>query len=283
MEKRVTNKAEFLEALGKLLNSLPPDEQREAMEYYQNYFEDAGTEQEQRVLATLGSPESVAKAILGSQDQESGWAEDQSEKFHADLPNNAAEQPEEHVSPASQTSVEPFGVVEEGEFRELSPQEKEYGEEEKKSQQQSLPEENPEQTKQQQTQRPTASSTVSDWVVPVVIICTFPIWFSLAIVLFSVALAIVCVFFFFVLVLFLLSLAFAAGAVFSFVAGGMAMGSSFGTGLFGLGAGLFLLGLTVLSFWLWVRFTFSLVPTMVRGVVDLCKLPFQKWKGGAAA
>ena len=57
------NKKQFLEQLEKLLSDLPEEERREAIAWYQDYFDDAGEENEADVIAQLRSPEDVARNI----------------------------------------------------------------------------------------------------------------------------------------------------------------------------------------------------------------------------
>lgn len=57
------NRAEFMSALEKLLVSISEDERAEALQYYEDYFEDAGPENEEQVIKELGSPEKVAAII----------------------------------------------------------------------------------------------------------------------------------------------------------------------------------------------------------------------------
>lgn len=56
-------KKEYLATLAKELQSLPYDEQKEALEYYQNYFNDARVENEQTVMSELGSVEALGAHI----------------------------------------------------------------------------------------------------------------------------------------------------------------------------------------------------------------------------
>ncbi len=82
------NKNEFLRQLETLLMDFPEEERREAMEYYVEYFDEAGPEKEDEVLKELGSPQKVAthireelagKELISSdsfasgQDKTSGW------------------------------------------------------------------------------------------------------------------------------------------------------------------------------------------------------------------
>ena len=57
------NKNEFLSQLEKFLSDLPEEERREAMEYYVEYFDEAGPERESDVLKEFGSPKEVADRI----------------------------------------------------------------------------------------------------------------------------------------------------------------------------------------------------------------------------
>ena len=57
------NRAKFMRRLAELLSDVPPMERDEALQYYNDYFDDAGTENESGVIASLGMPEELAKAI----------------------------------------------------------------------------------------------------------------------------------------------------------------------------------------------------------------------------
>ena len=55
---------EFLQRLDKaLLAQVTEEERAEAIQFYEEYFSEAGPEQEEAVLAELGSPEKVAAII----------------------------------------------------------------------------------------------------------------------------------------------------------------------------------------------------------------------------
>lgn len=50
------NREQFIAQLARLLQDLPPAERQEAIRYYQEYFDDAGEENEDAVIQELGSP-----------------------------------------------------------------------------------------------------------------------------------------------------------------------------------------------------------------------------------
>ncbi len=54
---------EYMEELEQLLLSLPTEEREEAIRYYNDYFEDAGVENEDRVIRELGTLEEVSAKI----------------------------------------------------------------------------------------------------------------------------------------------------------------------------------------------------------------------------
>ena len=57
------NREQFIAQLARLLQDLPPTERQEAIRYYQEYFDDAGEENEDAVIQELGSPGKVAASI----------------------------------------------------------------------------------------------------------------------------------------------------------------------------------------------------------------------------
>lgn len=82
------SRKEFMEELQVLLGELPVEEREEAIRYYESYFEEAGTDQEQAVLNELGSAGRIAAQILrdyrmenqGGMYTENGYQEEGKEK-----------------------------------------------------------------------------------------------------------------------------------------------------------------------------------------------------------
>lgn len=57
------NRAEFMKILRSELRRLPEDERNSALEYYEEYFDEAGPQKEQQVLENLGNPKKIAGQI----------------------------------------------------------------------------------------------------------------------------------------------------------------------------------------------------------------------------
>ena len=66
------NRSEFMFALAQLLADLPFEERSEALKFYNNYFDDAGPENEQHIIEELKSPEAVAASIWAGVDGSAG-------------------------------------------------------------------------------------------------------------------------------------------------------------------------------------------------------------------
>lgn len=59
------NRTDFMTQLEYLLQSISPSEREEALQYYNDYFDDAGEENEQSVIEALGNPARVAENKIG--------------------------------------------------------------------------------------------------------------------------------------------------------------------------------------------------------------------------
>ncbi|MCM1057232.1 MAG: DUF1700 domain-containing protein [Firmicutes bacterium] len=57
------NRTEFMNQLARLLQTISDAEREEALQYYNDYFDDAGAENEQSVVEALGDPARVAENI----------------------------------------------------------------------------------------------------------------------------------------------------------------------------------------------------------------------------
>lgn len=82
---------EFMRQLEELLSDISPNEREEALQYYNDYFNDAGRENEQEVIKALGSPQQVAGIVrdgLGGNENmgeftESGFRNSSAESVNA--------------------------------------------------------------------------------------------------------------------------------------------------------------------------------------------------------
>ncbi len=57
------NRAEYMKLLEIQLKDIPGVEKEEALQYYNDYFDDAGVENEEEIMKSLGSPAALAETI----------------------------------------------------------------------------------------------------------------------------------------------------------------------------------------------------------------------------
>lgn len=60
------NKEKFMLDLEKKLKKIPKEEKENALDYYQEYFDEAGEENEEKILKELGSPSKIASEIIAN-------------------------------------------------------------------------------------------------------------------------------------------------------------------------------------------------------------------------
>lgn len=79
---------EFMRQLESLLFDISPNEREEALQYYNDYFNDAGRENEQEVIKALGSPEQVAEIVKDGLSDNPGMGEFTENGFTSQEPAN---------------------------------------------------------------------------------------------------------------------------------------------------------------------------------------------------
>ena len=86
------DRKEFMKQLSDLLKDLPSEERQEALDFYENYFDDAGAENEEQVLRELGSPSKVADTIKDGMASDSGDFAQYTEQGYTDRREEEARQ-----------------------------------------------------------------------------------------------------------------------------------------------------------------------------------------------
>lgn len=87
------NRIEFMTELAALLQDISVEERVEAMQYYNDYFDDAGQENEQRVIEELGNPVKVAAMIKADLNGQKGEGAEYRETGYADTRFEEKEMP----------------------------------------------------------------------------------------------------------------------------------------------------------------------------------------------
>ena len=258
------SKEAFLKRLRELLAGIPDAEAAEAIQYYEDYFADAGQENEARVIEELGTPEKVADNIrkdLGYGQRAGVHAGDgqndgSQRNYSTSYEYNYEDDSRYHTE--NDTAHDP-GYGSESDRRVYGP--------------------DPGAAEENVSEKKRKSSHTGMWIV--IAICTCFIWFPLAIVLasvmFGIAVAILAIVFslgvaaFALIVTAIVLIAVSLVKIFFNPAGGMIL----------LGGGLFVGGLSILGIMLVVLLFGTALPAMFRGIGCLFRKIFRR--GGSEA
>jgi uncharacterized membrane protein len=103
-EENKMNRVEFMRQLESLLWNLSESDRLDAIAYYNDYFDEAGVENEERVLKELGSPERVAAMIKADLNTDGNEQAEYTEQGYSDgrqgvNPNTPATRKQKKVLP----------------------------------------------------------------------------------------------------------------------------------------------------------------------------------------
>ena len=235
---------EYMERLEQLLLVLPDEEREEALQYYNDYFDDAGVENEDRVIRELGSPEEVAAKIRA------GFAGDFGEYSEQGYEDVRFQSAQEIMAESSKTADGWEDSVYDAQIKE----------EAKKT-------------------RGEHSKSTNIWkVIAIVLILLIaspvilPLGIAVLAVIFGVVVSVVAVIFAFGISGF--AILFAGIAV--IVAGLAKVLITPAVGILAAGVGCLLLVAGILLSWLILTLVVKVVPGMIRGIVNFLGTPFRK-------
>ena len=238
------NRIEFMTELAALLQDVPVEERRDAMKYYNDYFDDAGEENEQRVIEELESPVKVAATIKADLEGASRDYGEYTENGYSDT------RFEHKEMPAGRDCQKESGSSRNGGSQG-------YG-------------------YQANEEPPRTNGLLKILLIILLIIVGAPIIIPLAIV----AVILVCVCAFTILIVFaslvIGSVAVAFAGVCVFIAGLVSLIPEIAVGLALIGTGLILAVLGTIGTVVSVRICWIVLPGVVRGMVWLLRRPFQR-------
>ena len=231
---------EYIERLEQLLLVMPQEEREEALQYYNDYFDDAGMENEEMVIEELGSPEEVAAKIRA------GYAGE-----NAEYSEQGFEDVRFHHRQDIMTEVEKV----EGTWESAS------GEE----------------TQLRKKKAPNKSTNV--WkVIAIILILLFaapvilPLGVAVAAVVFALLVAILAV----LLSVGVSGFAILFAGIVVIIVGIVKIFMAPAAGILATGIGCILLAVGVLVAWAMISVLIKIVPAMLRGIVKILGAPFRK-------
>ena len=234
------NRTEYMERLEQLLLVLPEEEREEALQYYHDYFDDAGVEKEETVIRELGTPEEVAAKIRAGLAGESGEYSEQGfedVRFH-----------KSHEIVAEAERVD-------GTWEEIAEDNEEF---------------------QQNKKRKKNTNVWKVIAIIVLILFAAPIMIPVGIaglaVIFALIVTVVAVLF----ALGVSGFAILLSGIIVIVAGIAKIILAPATGILATGIGCILLAVGVLVSWVIVSILVKIVPGLIRGIVNILRTPFRK-------
>lgn len=87
------NRIEFMTELAALLQDVPAEERTDAMQYYNDYFDAAGRENEQKVISELESPRKVAAKLKAGLNEHGDFGGEYTERGYQDSRFDRKEMP----------------------------------------------------------------------------------------------------------------------------------------------------------------------------------------------
>lgn len=233
------NRKEYMDRLEQLLLILPEEEREEALQYYTDYFDDAGIENEDRVIQELGSPEEVsAKIRAGFSEEYAEYSEQGFEDSRFQLKNKII--------------LDPNSA--EGEWEEI-----------------------PKEEDRQQKRARKPDTNMGKMILLILILLAFsPLIMSGGItilaILFGLAVAVLAILFAVGVSGF--AVIFAGGAI--IVAGIAKMFVTPAVGILAVGIGCILFAIGILLSWVMISLVIKVIPGFIRGLVNLLGKPFRK-------
>lgn len=231
------NRVEFMETLSRLLQDIPEEDRIDALKYYNDYFDDAGSENEQNVIEELESPEKVAMKIKADREDTEDGKEGGTEKTT-----------EEAIGKVTGENAAYSGAREQHDRENTYQyyQEDTYGEEKDNK----IYQDNGTYDYESQEKKPWTNKWLKLAMIIAIVVIGFPIVIGFA--------AVVMV------------------GVVLFAAGIGSLFANPGVGLAVLGAGLMVIAIGVIGTVVGVRLCIIVFPGIVRGIVYILRKPFHR-------
>lgn len=251
------DRIEFMQKLEHLLQDIPESERMEAIKYYNDYFNDAGVENEDQIIEDLVSPEKVAciiKADLNGNAQENG---EFTERGYED-----------------QRFTENYEMTKNGEAAE-DKTEKGY---KWNAKDESFHKSEQSQNTSGQAYDRGRNQSSAGKILLIIVLCIFaiPVGIPLLAGAFGIIVGILAVIFGLGVSVVACAAALTFGGILAFGFGLAVLVELPFAGISICGIGLVLFGFGMLFIWLTVWLFGKAIPTVIRGIVYLCRLPFRR-------
>lgn len=262
---KVMNREEFLRELERLLGVISESDRVDAIAYYNDYFDEAGSENEQEVIRELGSPAKVANMIIedlkaantsafrdyASPEEDASYYEHSNNYEQTDYnKQSGSNQQEDYTQQTSYNQQTNYNQYTNGSY--TSSYHREH--QEKKD----IP-----------------------WILILIIaVLTFPLWIGIVAGLFGGAIGLIAALFGIVMALFGSGIGLTFGGLGLAIGGIVQLAVGPFEGVIMIGVGAILAAIGVLLLLLFVLLAFQWIPALVRVIVKACKGVAHRNEGG---
>ncbi len=268
------NRIEYMRRLAALLQDVPAEERVATMQYYNDYFDDAGEENEEKVIEELGSPEQVAAEMKAGLGRRTGDTGEFRETGYADPKFEKKEVPVRYPGAGSQNknTGNPYSRGTDAGSQSGNGYAYRAGQNENSSQYSDL------NGGGSPKREPWTSGGLKIVLVVLIILVAAPVLLPLAAAIAACVFAFGLVGFAIFIVLVAVAAMLAVSGLVLFVKGMLIMISSPAEAMAVMGAGMILGVVGTIATVAAVRLCMIVLPGMFRFVVNLCRKPFQKRK-----
>jgi uncharacterized membrane protein len=235
------SRREFMEELENMLGNIQDAEREEALQYYNDYFDEAGPDNEEQVIMELGTPAKVAAIIKTSLQENVNESGEFSETGYTD--------PRFKINYEVIDNTDSNNTGSSNNYSKTANRERTY-----------------------------AKETSGGKIALIVILCilALPVAVPMLGVIFGLILSVLGVAFSALVAVAALAIALPIAGVVVFGVGVVTLFSTPTVGVFSCGVGLLLLGIGILLVLLTGIICGKFFPWLIRGIVDLCRLPFKR-------
>jgi len=262
-------KSEFMKELEDLLMNLSTEEREAALTYYDDYFEDAGPDNVERVIIDLGTPQRVAAIIKSDMNNveikdydkiiytENGYKDTTIEEDKYEVVRNENQPNYEEGTFYSQNKDNTDSYNSEKDYNNTD---------------------NNTNSTEYNSKNPQRNQDSTSKIILIVILCiiAIPVGVPIIATAFGLFTAVIGTLFGLFVALAAIAISFLVAGIVLFIAGIVKLFILPIDGVLMCGAGLILFGLGTLAAMLTIIICTRVIPVLVRGFVNLCKLPFVK-------
>jgi len=279
------SRIDFMNELESLLSDIPIDEKEEALQYYNGYFEDAGEDHEEEIMKELISPQRIAKIIKAELDANAVDREDRgyfTEKGYQDtiykdekfeLVGTAKKEAEKQYNENTTDNIGSEQVLgsDNRTYQNNQQSNRQQNNQQQNNQQQNNQQQNnQQQNNQQQSNQQRNKQNENAGLIILLCILAIPVGLPFLGIMIGVVAAI-----FGIIIGFgIAGITMMGVGIALFISGLIQISAPF-IGLLLCGVGLIVLGLGMLFSLVSTLLCKNVLPAMVRGFVNICRLPFK--------